>query len=413
MRLKTRNTNRTPCRSSGSLILVRPLLGRVDDDLAVAVEREHVAALDAVDRAPVERDDLVLAGGQGVAVDRDDLAGDRRRRRVRRVVGVLARRHRREAIADAGFLADAGDREGRRDDLGLALGVGARLALHRVLGGADVGRLVAEHLLGRRVAQRARLAEDAELALRADLAAHVGGVAARQQHAAFLGGDDARRGGELVGLEDHRLVEERLDQVERDRGDAVEGDVARADRAATGSHRRRRRPARPCAGGARPFVLSRNSTWPGKIRCGIPDLLEVHAPELGPAPRALQVQLRDAPERVAALDGVDVGRVRQQLAQRDAGFGGLLRGRALLRRDREVGLGGERRGASIEPSPTTASCRSAGGAGRIRRLMQEVSWRRGERPRARSERSSARLAMPDVAVRRKSHLVSQILPIKH
>ena len=96
----------------------------------------------------------------------------------------------------------------------------------------------------------------------------------------------------------------------------------------------------------------------------VADLLEVHAPELGPAPRALQVQPGDAPERVAALDGVDVGRVRQQLAQRHAGFGGLLRRRALLRRDREVGLGGERarpRASSRAPSdgelPKCGRCR--------------------------------------------------------
>ncbi len=73
------------------------------------------------------------------------------------------------------------------------------------------------------------------------LAAHVGGVAARQQHAAFLGGDDARRGDELVGLEDHRLVQERLDQVERDRGNAVEGDVLERTRGA-----RLASPAPPC-----------------------------------------------------------------------------------------------------------------------------------------------------------------------
>src|SRR5205085_5719182 len=146
------------------------LFGRVDNDLAVAIEREHMAALDAVDRALVERDDLVLAGRQGVAVDRDDLPGDRRRRGMRRVVGVLACRNRRQAIADARFLADAGDGEGRRDDLGLAVGVGARLALHRVLGGADVGRLEAEYFLRGRIPERARLAEDAVLALLADVA---------------------------------------------------------------------------------------------------------------------------------------------------------------------------------------------------------------------------------------------------
>ena len=347
-----------------------------------------------------------------VAVDRDDLAGDRRRRRMRRVVGVLARRHRREAIADAGFLADAGDREGRRDDLGLALGVGARLALDRVLGRADVGRLEAEHLLGGRVPERARLAEDAVLALLAELAADVGGVAARQQHAAFLRGDDARRGGELVGLEDHRFVEEGLDQVERDRGDAVEGDVLGADlrrqACIAGAADRR---AHAQAGPAVRLVEEQHLAGEDEVR--VPDLLEVHAPELGPAPRALQVQPRDAPQRVAALDGVDVGRVRQQLAQRHAGFGGLLRRRALLRRDREVGLGGERRGREHRAEPDDGELPKCG------RCRENSSAHAGSlvaarRAPTRSVRKVFRVACEcRGAVRRKSHLVSQILPIKH
>ena len=54
------------------------------------------------------------------------------------------------------------------------------LALDRVFECADVGGLVAEDLLGGRVDQRPRLAEDAVFALGAELAADVGGVAARR-----------------------------------------------------------------------------------------------------------------------------------------------------------------------------------------------------------------------------------------
>ena len=79
-----------------------------------------------------------------------------------------------------------------------------------------MGGLVAEHLARRRIEQRLGRAEHAELAQVAQLAAHVGGVAARNEHAAFLRGDDARGLVELVGLEDYRLVEEGLDQVQRE-----------------------------------------------------------------------------------------------------------------------------------------------------------------------------------------------------
>ena len=260
--------------------------------------------------------------------------------------------------------------------------------------------------------QRARLAEDAVLALLAEVAADVGGVAARQQHAAFLGGDDARRGGELVGLEDHRFVEERLDQVERDRGDAVEGDVLGADlRRQPGIAGAADRRAHAQAGPAVRLVEEEDLAREDEVR--VPDLLEVHAPELGPAPRALQVQPGDAPERVAALDGVDVGRVRQQLAQRNARFGGLLRGRALLRRDREVGLGGE------APRPRASSRARRRRVAEVRAVQGEFV---GSCRKSRGGEESAHALGPKglprrggclSAVRRKSHLVSQILPIKH
>jgi hypothetical protein len=270
----------------------------------------------------------------------------------------------------------------------------------------------AEDFLGRRVAQRARLAEDPVFALGAEVAADVGGVAAREQHPILLRGDDARRGGELVAVEDHCLAQERLDQVERDRGDAVDGDISRAN------PRRQARRAGAADGSAhaqpRAAVrLVEEQHLAGEDQVRISHLLEVHAPELGPAPRALQVHLRDVPERVARLDGVDVGRGRQDLAQRHARFGGLLRGRALLRRDREVGLGGERgrgeqraEGADRElPEGGGRRENSSAHAGSLEertaahmRLIRKVFRNGFRRP---------------PAVRRKSHLVSQILPIKH
>ena len=179
---------------------------------------------------------------------------------------------------------------------------------------------------------------------------------------------------------------------------------------------------------ARPSDLSRNSTWPGKIRCGIPHLVEVHAPELGPAPRALQVQARDAPERVAGLDGVDVGRVGLDLAERHAGLGGALGRGPLLGRDREVRLGRGR--DSGRTGDRDAEREGGGGAGgdenrgrRVRRLMKAGLVARGRvlagsrllgRPFA-PGRNPGLFPPRSPRPRRfgeNPHSVSQILPIK-
>ena len=82
MRSKTRNTNSTPCRFVGQLDRrTRPLIGLVDHACCRRARARAHGRARCRRRAPlVERDDLVLAGRQRVAVQRDDLAGDRRRR---------------------------------------------------------------------------------------------------------------------------------------------------------------------------------------------------------------------------------------------------------------------------------------------------------------------------------------------
>jgi hypothetical protein len=74
---------------------------------------------------------------------------------------------------------------------------------------------------------------------------------------------------------------------------------------------------------ARPPDLTSTSTWPGVDQVRVADLLHVHAPQLGPAPGALEEQLGDVPQRVAALHGVRLGRVGRQVRQRHAGLGHL------------------------------------------------------------------------------------------
>ena len=59
-----------------------------------------MATLDAVAGATIECHDLVLARRERIAVQRDDLPGDRRRRGMGGVVGEFARRERRQPVAD-------------------------------------------------------------------------------------------------------------------------------------------------------------------------------------------------------------------------------------------------------------------------------------------------------------------------
>ena len=223
----------------------------------------------------------------------------------------------------------------------------------------------------------------------AEVAAHVGGVAARQQHAAFLRGDDARRGGQLVGLEDHRLVEEGLDQVERDRGDAVDGrgrcERMRGDRRGIAG---RRRPAAPRRRRARPFDLSRNSTWPGKIRCGL-RICSRFMPHSSGQRHGLFRYRPEMPQSVSrGLTVYESGAFGSSSDERHAG----LRGRCAVLRccggDRigdRAGAGGVDAAAS-RATTLIAARRAAAANGReamrVRRVMSgSLVWRAEPRPR--------------------------------
>ena len=182
-----------------------------------------MAAFHTVARALVERHDLVLASVQAVPINRSDLPGHRPLRSVRAVVAELTRRNGSEAVAHPGFDAQRVQQECGRNDLRLAQAGVAALARQRVLGRADVGGLVAQQLLGGWVEQRFGFAEDAVLTFRVvEGAAHIGGVAPPHHDAAFLRGDDAWRSFQLVGAEDHRLVQKRFDEVERNGRDRAQ-----------------------------------------------------------------------------------------------------------------------------------------------------------------------------------------------
>ncbi|MCY1525273.1 hypothetical protein D9M68_602470 [compost metagenome] len=66
------------------------------------------------------------------------------------------------------------------------------------------------------------------------------------------------------------------------------------------------------------------------------DVLEVHTPELGPAPRTFQEDAGDAPQRVSAYDGVAVGGIGGQFGQRHTRLGDLVGRRPLPGGDGKV-----------------------------------------------------------------------------
>ena len=125
-----------------------------------------------------------------------------------------------------------------------------------------------------------------------------------------------------------------VDQVQRNGGDGVVAErfAAHARRQLHGVALGALRQAQ-----ARAAVdLLEDERLAGVDQVRVADLVEVQAPQLGPAPRRAQEQPGDVPERVAALDGVDVGRVGGELGQRDAGLRDFLRRRAPLGGDRHL-----------------------------------------------------------------------------
>jgi len=66
---------------------------------------------------------------------------------------------------------------------------------------------------------------------------------------------------------------------------------------------------------------------------GVVNLFEIHSPQLGPAPRAFEEHAGNVPKRIAALDGIGVGRVFGKLGQRHTLGRDLFRRAALGGRD--------------------------------------------------------------------------------
>jgi hypothetical protein len=249
--------------------------------------------------------------------------------------------------------------------------VGHRLAA-RQLDAAHVLALVAQDFAADRVLQGLGGAEHAVVVRPAGAleqrrvvrAQRVGAVALDHQHPVLVAQRHQARGA-LEGLElvDHqRLAQEGLDQVRLQRGQRV--GVQHLDAVA---RRHAHRGVGLAVGGlARAqagavAVALQVELLAGVDQVRVLDVLQVHAPQLGPAPGRAQELARDAPQRVAAAYGVFVGRVGRQRRQRHAGLRRLLRGGALLGGDGRVDAMlrlGQRRGASrATRAPSGASRR--------------------------------------------------------
>ena len=302
-----------------------------------------MASFHAVGGAAVDGDDLVLAGNQTLAVDRDDLSADGFGRSVRHEAAEVARWHRCQAVANTDLFLHARDFESRGyRQAGLATDRGGAATFTYVGRGAEEARLIAENLLGRRVAQRRRLAKQSPIAQAAEVAQHIGLVAAADHHAIVGRSHDARRTLEFIGAENHAFVHERRNQVHRHGRHA-----AVAQRLTANPRAQLDGAAGAVLGQTQARTAARLVEYQqlaGVNQMRVADLIKVHAPQLRPTPGALEKQFRDVPQRVAALDRMRVWRVRRQFRQRHAGLSHLLRCIALLRRDWVIGRVGTAEG---------------------------------------------------------------------
>ena len=267
------------------------------------------------------------------------------------VAAHLAFRLGQQAVAHADFFlgADhvdggrhncAGDGAGTLGDVAGGFGAGQH-------GLADILALEAQHFAGYGVFQRRRVAEDAEIARLAGIhqqgggasATGVGAVALADQHPVVAGSHHPRCIGQGRLIHHQRFGQEGLDQVGWQGGQGAVTQVG-----ITGTRRQAHRLVvigRGVGAQAGVAVLLFQIQLLARVdQVRVADLLQVHAPQLRPAPGARQVDTRDGPQGVAPLHHVDVGCIRGQFADRHTLARNLLGSGTLARGDGEVlGLG--------------------------------------------------------------------------
>ena len=188
--------------------------------------------------------------------------------------------------------------------------------------------LVAQDLARGGVPQGPGLTHQLEIPSSLQIAPHVGHVPGGHERTSVDRGHDARSALDLPSLQHSGLGDERRDQVGRHGGDGhvvhrtaahprqeLDGDGLRLGTCRCRRHglRRRRRGRHLQGGPVRP--LGQHQHLPRVQPVRIAHLLQVHAPEFSPAPRAFQEQLRQPPQGVTRAHGVGGGGVGRQVGQ--------------------------------------------------------------------------------------------------
>ena len=220
------------------------------------------------------------------------------------VVQELAFGRWQQPVAGADFILDLGEPHGRGDWLAWLVVRADGFALTFEQGGvAQVLRFIAKHFAGLGVPQWNGVAEDPVLLRlggigldqgRITTAEHIGAVAAGHEHALVRSCHYVRSLCERGLVHDQRLGQEGLDDVRRQRRyrEVAKAVAARLGRQADGAAFARRR-GRGQACIAIPFLEVQHLAGVDEVWVG--DRAHIHAPELGPAPGAAQIQARDAP----------------------------------------------------------------------------------------------------------------------
>ena len=271
------------------------------------IDRQHVPALEAVPYPAIERYEIAPAGFNRVVAQRDNASVHGTIRHVRHIVDELFARRGNQKVADQYLLARRGDLQ--RADFAETLD--AR--------GPEKTHLVAEKLVAVERAQC--LAGPVQEPLRArsfvDLD-RVEGVSGPTDDAIVACGDDFCRIRQPVRARDDRPREVRLDVARGNARNRLRGerDDAHRRRQPVGVARTlKREPWLAVAAIEDDDIAGVDQVW-------IPDLVAIHPPHVGPAPRLLQESSRDAPKRVPSLYRVAIRWIVLQgdiLRMQDAG----------------------------------------------------------------------------------------------
>ncbi len=283
--------------------------------------------LHTIARAFVDGDDLVLAHViHRIAIHRNHQAINRHRRRVRHVVVYLARRLGQQTVASANFLfcSDYIQRRCFRNALFAAICRAADGFGPHQASTPGKAAFIPQHFFRGRVFDWRGIAEYPVhigffifliLQCFAIAAAGIDAIAGTQNLAAIFGAHNPVGFFQRILIHNQRLGQEWLDQMHRNRGNRLRFCIFDAH-----TRLQLHRTAWPAAN-ATPRTQARAAidnfqpqSLPRINQVRIADLLQIHAPQLGPAPGFFEEFARNAPQGIALLDHIFGRRIGRQLA---------------------------------------------------------------------------------------------------